>query len=48
MLSLLLMLLFVILLLVFTIAFCAIKYLGIILIGGGLIYLGIKVLKKLF
>ena len=45
---LLLMLLFVILLLVFAIALCAIKYLGIILIGGGLIYLGIKVLKKLF
>ncbi len=48
MLSMILMLLFVILLLVFAIALCAIKYLGIILIGGGLIYLGIKVLKKLF
>lgn len=48
MLSMILMLLFVVLLLVFAIALCAIKYLGIILIGGGLIYLGFKVLKTLF
>lgn len=48
MLSMVLMLLFIVLLLVFAIALCAIKYLGIILIGGGLIYLGFKVLKTLF
>lgn len=48
MLSLLLTLLIVIIVLVLAIFLVAVKYLGIILIGGGLIYLGIKVLKSLF